>query len=291
MAREVEFGVTGSTGAVGGRVATSLADRGRAQCLIVRDPARAPRLPDTEVVQAEYRDGPAMRRALEGVHTLFMVSGSESFDRVLEHTTAIDAAVAAGVQRIVYLSFLRAAPDATFTFVRDHYHTEEHIRSTGLPYTFNRSSLYLDFIPSMAWDDGAIRGPGGHGRVAWVSRDDVADVAVAVLTGSGHDGKTYDVTGSEAITLQETAEQLSLVTGRPIRYEEETLEEARASRSGFGAPDWEVEGWITTYAAIAAGELDLVSDTVLSLTGHAPQSIPDYLRRHPESFSHLVAAQ
>jgi NAD(P)H dehydrogenase (quinone) len=230
-----------------------------------------------------------MRQALEGVHTLFMVSGSEAFDRVQQHITAIDAAVSAGVRRIVYLSFLRAAPDATFTFARDHYHTEQHIRSTGLAYTFIRASLYLDFIPFMAWDDGTIKGPGGSGRVAWIARDDLADVAVAVLTTSGHDGRTYDVTGSEAITFAETAEQLALVTGRPIRYQEETLEEARASRSGFGAADWEVEGWVTTYAAVAAGELDVVSDTVRRLTGHEPQSIPEYLRRYPESFSHLVA--
>jgi uncharacterized protein YbjT (DUF2867 family) len=291
MARDVEFAVTGSTGEVGGRVATRLAERGIAQRLIVRDPARAPHLPDAEVAQAEYADGPAMRRALEGVDTLFMVSGSEAFDRVKQHTTAIDAAVEAGVRRIVYLSFLAAAPDATFTFARDHYHTEEHIRSTGLAFSFIRASLYLDFIPKMAWDDGTIRGPGGSGRVAWIARDDLADVAVAVLTGDGHDGKTYDVTGSEAITFRETAEQLTLVTGRTSSYEEETLEEARASRSGFGAPDWEVEGWVTTYAAVAAGELDVVSDTVLTLTGHPPQSIPDYLRRHPESYSHLVPAR
>jgi uncharacterized protein YbjT (DUF2867 family) len=291
MARDVEFAVTGSTGEVGGRVATRLAERGIAQRLIVRDPARAPHLPDAEVAQAEYADGPAMRRALEGVDTLFMVSGSEAFDRVKQHTTAIDAAVEAGVRRIVYLSFLAAAPDATFTFARDHYHTEEHIRSTGLAFSFIRASLYLDFIPKMAWDDGTIRGPGGSGRVAWIARDDLADVAVAVLTGDGHDGKTYDVTGSEAITFRETAEQLALVTGRTVSYEEETLEEARASRSGFGAPDWEVEGWVTTYAAVAAGELDVVSNMVLTLTGHPPQSIPDYLRNHPESFSHLVTVR
>jgi NAD(P)H dehydrogenase (quinone) len=291
MPDEIDYGITGSTGGIGGRVAASLAERGIAQRLIVREPTRAPRLPGADVTQATYADGPAMRRALEGVKTLFLVSGSEAFDRVQQHRTAIDAAVEAGVQRIVYLSFLAAAPDATFTFARDHYHTEEYIRATGPAYTFNRSSLYLDYIPPMAWDDGAIRGPGGSGRVAWVSREDVADAAVAVLTGSGHDGKTYDVTGPEAITFAETAEQLSLVTGRRITFQDETLEEARASRSTFGAPDWEVEGWITTYAAVAAGELDVVSDAVLTLTGHVPLTVPEYFRRNPDSYRTLVSAQ
>lgn len=291
MPGDIEYGITGSTGGIGSRVAASLADRGIAQRLIVRDPTRAPGLPDADVTQATYADGPAMRRALEGVRTLFLVSGSEAFDRVQQHKTAIDAAVEAGVQRIVYLSFLAAAPDATFTFARDHYYTEEYIRATGLAHTFNRSSLYLDYIPPMAWDGGVIRGPGGSGRVAWVSREDVADAALAVLTGSGHDEKTYDVTGPEAITFAETAEYLSLVTGRRIDYQQETLEEARASRSTFGAPDWEVEGWVTTYAAVAAGELDVVSDAVLTLTGHPPLTVPEYFRRHPDSYSSLVSAQ
>src|SRR5947209_18457137 len=85
VASEVEYAVTGSTGAMGGRVAARLAERGIVPRLIVRDPARAPHLPGAEVAQAEYGDGPAMRRALEGVHTLFMVSGSEAFDRVQQH--------------------------------------------------------------------------------------------------------------------------------------------------------------------------------------------------------------
>lgn len=289
MAGDIDYGITGSTGGIGSRVASSLAERGLRQRLIVRDPTRAPRLPGADVTQAEYADGPAMRRALEGVNTLFMVSGSEAFDRVLQHRTAIDAAVEAGVQRIVYLSFLGASPDSTFTFARDHYHTEEHIRATGLDYTFNRSSLYLDYIPPMTWDGGVIRGPGGNGRVAWVARDDVADAAVAVLTGSGHEGKSYDVTGPEAITFAETAEYLSLATGRRITYQDETLEDARASRAKFGAPDWEVEGWVTTYAAVAAGELDAVSNAVLTLTGHPPLTVPEYFRCHPGSYSNLIS--
>jgi NAD(P)H dehydrogenase (quinone) len=291
MPGNIEYGITGSTGGIGSRVAAALADRGITQRLIVRDPTRAPQLPDADVTQATYADGLAMRRALGGVKTLFLVSGSEAFDRVQQHKTAIDAAVEAGVQRIVYLSFLAASPDSTFTFARDHYHTEEYIRATGLAHTFNRSSLYLDYIPFMTWDDGAIRGPGGSGRVAWVSREDVADAAVAVLTGSGHDGKAYDITGPEAITFAEAAEQLSLVTGRRIAFQDETLEEARISRSKFGAPDWEVEGWVTTYAAVAAGELDVVSDAVLTLTGHPPLTVLEYFRRHPESYSNLVSAQ
>ena len=79
------------------------------------------------------------------------------------------------------------------------------------------------------------------------------------------------MTGSEGITLYDDAGQLSLLTGRPISYHEETPEEARASRARSGALDWEIEGWVASYAAIAAGEMDVVSDTVTRLTGHEPQ--------------------
>jgi NAD(P)H dehydrogenase (quinone) len=282
--------VTGATGGIGGRVARRLAGRGVAQRLVVRDPSRAPALPGAEVVGAAYEDGEAMRRALDGVDTLLLVSASEAADRVRRHATAVDAAVAAGVGRIVYLSFLACAPDATFTFARDHWHTEEHVRSSGVRHTFLRDSLYLDYFPRFVGADGVIRGPAGDGRVAAVARDDIADAAVAVLLGDGHDGRTYDLTGPEAITFHQAAEELSRAAGRPVTYHPETMEEAYASRAGYGAPDWEVTGWVTTYAAVATGELDVVSDAVARLAGHPPMNLAEFLRRNPDSVAHLARA-
>ena len=281
--------IGGATGAVGGKVASRLARLGHAQRLVVRDAARAPDLPGAEVAEGSYEDPEAMRRALSGTRAFFMVSAGETPDRVRRHTAAVDAAVEAGVERIVYLSFLNAAADATFTFARDHWRTEKHVRSTGVRYTFLRDGPYLDHFPALAGTDGVIRGPAGDGRVRAVARDDVADVAVAVLLGEGHDGRTYDVTGPEAISLREAAEELSRVTGREVAYHPETLEEAYSSRSSYGAPEWEVEGWVTSYAAIAAGEMDVVSGTVGELTGHPPMGLAAFLRRYPESYRHLLS--
>jgi len=98
------------------------------------------------------------------------------------------------------------------------------------------------------------------------------------------------VTGPEEITLYQVAGELSRVTGRDIVYHAETLEAAYASRTSYGAPEWEVEGWITSYAAIAAGELDAVSDAVGELAGHAPMTLAEFLRRYPESYRHLLPA-
>lgn len=282
--------VTGATGGLGGRVARRLADRGVAQRLVVRDPAKAPDLPGAEVARAAYGDGDAMRRALDGADTLLLVSASEALERVGLHTRAVDAAVAAGVQRIVYVSFLACSADATFTFARDHWHTEEHVRASGVRHTFLRDSLYLDYFPIFAGGDGVIRGPAGDGRVAAVARDDIADVVVAVLLGDGHDGRTYDLTGPEAFTMHQAAEALSRASGRTVTYHAETLDEAYASRAGYGAPHWEVTGWVTTYAAIAAGELDVVSDAVATIGGHPPMDLAEFLRRNPATYRHLVQA-
>jgi NAD(P)H dehydrogenase (quinone) len=285
------IGVTGATGYMGGRVARALAERGVDQRLIVRDPARAPVLAAAEVrIAASYGSAEAMRAALDGVATLFLVPAHESADRVAQHHAAVDAAVAAGVERIVYLSFLGAAPDATFTLARDHWATEEHIRAAGVRWTFPRMSLYLDFVPQMVGADGVIRGPAGGGRAGVAARDDVADVAVALLTGDGHDGRTYDVTGGEALTLAEIAATLAELSGKPIRFEDETLAAARASRAGYGAPEWQVAAWISTYTAIAAGEFAPVTDTVGRLTGHEPITLAAYVEAHPGCLDHVVAS-
>jgi NAD(P)H dehydrogenase (quinone) len=272
--------VTGATGGMGGRVARRLSARGLAQRLVVRDPSRAPELPGAEVRHAAgFHDATGMRAALEGVHTLFLVPAGEAEDRVQQHYTAVDAAAAAGVQRIVYLSFLGARPDSTFTLGRHHYLTEERIRATGVPFSFVRMSLYLDFLPFMVGADGVIRGPAGEGRLGAVARDDLADVAVEALTDAGYAGQTLEVTGPEAFTMAEAAATITRVTGRPVRFEDETLEEAYASRAQYGAPDWEVEGWVSSYAAIGAGDLDRVTDTVERVAGHPPIGLAELLER------------
>jgi uncharacterized protein YbjT (DUF2867 family) len=269
--------VTGSTGKLGSKVARQLADAGVHQRLLVRDPARAPELEGSEIAQAPYGDHAALLNALDGVHTLLLLSATESADRVSLHKATIDSAVAAGVQHIVYTSFVGAAPNATFTFARDHWHTEQHLRATGVEFTFLRDNLYLDFIPGFVGEDDAIRGPAGDGRVAAVLRDDVAAVATQVLLDpAAHAGTTYDLTGPTAFSLTEAAAVLSETRGRKIRYEPETLDEAYRSRERFGAPAWEVAGWVTSYAAIASGELSTVSDAVERITGRTPTGLAEY---------------
>ena len=286
--RHMTIALTGSSGGIGGMV---LAKLGGSPVLIGRDASKLPA--GFEHREAVYGDGEAMTVALQGVNTLFFVSGRESATRLGEHLSVVESAVAAGVARIVYLSFLGAAADSTFTLGRHHYFTEEAIRATGLDFTFLRDSLYQDYLPFMTGADGVIRGPAGDGRLSAVARDDVAEVAATVLReedAGTHAAATYDVTGPEALTLAEVAAELSLASGRPVSFHNETREEAYASRAKYNAPAFEVEGWVTSYESIAVGEMASVSGDVERVIGRAPRSFAQFLAAHPESYAHIGAA-
>ncbi|MDN4613288.1 NAD(P)H-binding protein [Leifsonia sp. F6_8S_P_1B] len=271
--------VTGVTGTVGRLTADALADAGVPFRMVARSPERAPHYPGSSVVAASYGDAEAARAALEGVETLFMVSAAEDAERLAQHRSFVDAAADAGVRHIVYTSFFGASPTATFTLARDHAATEGFVRETGIAHTFLRDNLYLDFTENMVGDDDVIRGPADSGRAAMVARADVARVAAVVLQHPHeHRDVTYDLTGPEELTFAEVAETLSRHFGRPISFHDETIDEAYASRRRWEAPPWQYDAWVSTYTAVAAGELAGVTDHVERVTGRRPLSLGEYLR-------------
>ena len=160
-----------------------------------------------------------------------------------------------------------------------------------MAYTFLRDSMYADFVPlhgvgAEDRDDprAGRRRPGGS-----VARDDVAEVAAAVLLADGaHDGRTYDLTGPEALDLQQAADLLTDAHRPPVRYVAETLEEAYRSRRAVRRAGLGGRGLGHVVRAIAAGELAQVSDAVPALTGHQATSLRDLLTAHPELYAHLA---
>jgi uncharacterized protein YbjT (DUF2867 family) len=153
--------------------------------------------------------------------------------------------------------------------------------------------MYADFVPFFAAvEDGkaVIAAPAGTGRTSFVSRDDLADVGAAVLLDDSGDldGQALEVTGPEALSMADAAAVLAEVTGLPAEYRDQTVEEAWATRRPSGHPDWEIEGWVTSYLAIAAGELATVTDVVPRLTGHPARTVAEHLRAHPEDWAHLA---
>jgi len=270
--------VTGVTGALGGLVSRALADAGVPQRLLVRTPSKAPSLPGATVETFDFSDRNGCETALSGVHTLLFVSAAEDADRLAQHRNVVDAATAAGVQHVVYTSFVGASPTCTFTLGRDHYATEQLIRDSGMTYTFLRDNFYQDMLPFFVGDDGILRGPAGQGRAAFVARADVARVAATVLQQpETHSDRTYDLTGPEALTLDEVATLLTSGLRRSVSYIDETVPEAYASRAQYGAPDWQVDAWVSTYTAIRAGELEPISGDIEALTGRPATSLAQLL--------------
>lgn len=270
--------VTGATGFIGSHTAKTLANAGLPQRLIVRNPERAPHHPLTEVAVAAFGDRSDVEHALQGIDTVLMVSAAESATRRDEHQAFIDGADAAGVQHIVYTSFVSAAPDALFTLARDHFDTEERLRSSGMAWTILRDNFYLDFMPMMVGDDGVIRGPAGNGKAALVSRRDVAAVAATILQDpAAHAGRTYELTGPEALTMTDIATILSSGLQRSISFHNETVAEAYESRKTWDAPQWQYDAWVSTYTAIGSGAMGRLSLSVEELTGRRPQSLAEFL--------------
>src|SRR5436190_2057442 len=153
-------------------------------------------------------------------------------------------------------------------------------KASGVAYTFLRDNFYQDLLPYFVGEDGMLRGPAGHGRAAYVARADVARVAAVVLQDPGaHAGGAYDLTGPEALTLYDVATLLTKGLRRSVSYVDETVPEAYESRAHYGAPDWQVDAWVSTYTAIRAGELERVSDDSERITGRPATSLAQLLVR------------
>ena len=286
----MKIAITGSSGHIGGMVARHLSACGLPLILPLRNPAKAPDLPACTVRPFAYGDFELARQALSGVDVLFMVSAAESPTREQEHLTLVRAAAAAGVQHLVYLSFAGASASSTFTLARTHAATEAAIQQTAMRYTFLRDNFYSEMMATIANTDGIIAGPASDGRVACVSQQDVAQAAANILAAivSGDDrhyNRSYTLTGSEALTFADIAAVLTDITGKPHRYHNQTLREAYASRERDypETPAWQIEAWVSTYTAIAGGELATVSDDLPQLLGRAP-------RRFAEVVSDIYAA-
>ena len=276
--------ITGATGYLGSRVAQKLSEQGINTRLIARTPTKAPELSNSETVQASYQDFDSMKAALEAVDGVLFVSSNELSGRLEAHKTVIDACVESNVKRVVYTSFLGAGPEAVFTLSADHWGTESYLIEKGVDFTALRNSFYCEIVLEMV-ESGVIKGPAGQGKLAPVARDDVIDTAAGALIADDLPTGALNVTGPKALTLREIAKIYSDVTGKSARYEPETVEQAYASRAHFDVSDATKAAWVTTYEAIAVGELSAVTDVVERLSGHPPTSFDEFLRKKYKIYS------
>ncbi len=280
--------VTGATGNVGSWVVQELRGRGASIRAFVRDPDRAAeKLGDgVELAVGDFSDTASLQHAVEGADHLFLTS-ADGPQKVEHETAVIDAAAAAGVSRIVKLSTIGAKVGSPLPPFDWHGRIEQHLWRSEVPAVILQSTFFMSNLLGSAE---AIRhtsklfAPANGANIAMIDPRDVAAVAAVVLTTDGHEGKTYGLTGPEAITYQRIAEELSVATGRPIEFVDVPDEAARQGFVEAGMPDWLVEHLIGVFGIIRQGALEQTTDTVRTLTGREPRTFAQFARDHAGLF-------
>jgi uncharacterized protein YbjT (DUF2867 family) len=215
-----------------------------------------------------------------------LISSSEP--TMLEvQSTFIDAAREAGVRHVVKLSGIIPELDSPFRFARMHAEIEQRLEASGMAYTHLRAGefmpSYFRQVPSIV-ARGVMALPMGDARIASVDVGDLAEVAIAVLTTSGHEGKIYPLTGPEALTMGEVAEKLSAATGKTIRYVDVPPEEARQARLAAGMPPYLAEGLDELFAERRNGKESTVWPTIEEVFGLKPTTFDEFASRNAAIF-------
>ncbi|WP_017559563.1 NmrA family NAD(P)-binding protein [Nocardiopsis baichengensis] len=269
--------VTGATGSVGSALVSALKARGATVRAMIRDPHRPVAAADANVV-ADLRDPDSVAAALKGADAAFLNSPSAP-DAAALQTRFADLVREAGTDRLVVLSQYAARADSPVRFLRWHAEVEEHVRGLGLDHTVLRPNLYMQGLLAFAGSiaHGAFAAPIGGAAVSAVDVRDIAGSAAAVLTGAGHTGCTYTLTGPRAVTHPEIAQAISAATGRAVAFHDAHADDFAAALAGV-LPPWQVEGLVEDYAHYARGEAAEVHTAVADLTGRPPRDITDFAR-------------
>jgi NAD(P)H dehydrogenase (quinone) len=259
--------VTGATGALGRLVLAGLPAADTVG--LVRDPARGADL-GVPVRVGSYDDPASLAGAFDGADKVLFISGSEVGKRVDQHRAVVDAAKAAGVPHLVYTSVLHA-DTSPLSLAAEHKATEEMIREAGIPFTFLRNSWYTEmyeptFLQAVA--EGSFARSGGEGRLATAARADYAEAAVAVLTGTGHENKIYELAGDVAWSYRDLAAALTEVSGKAVTYHDLPAAEHRAALTEAGLPPLVADMLVEIDGSLAGGALVDDSGDLSRLIGH-----------------------
>ncbi|GGA64820.1 NAD(P)-dependent oxidoreductase [Pseudoclavibacter endophyticus] len=309
---EATYLITGVSGYVGNRVAELLAERiGPARLIVTsRDDATLQEWRDrgANARHADYSDRDGLERAFTGATRMLMVSAMLVGERRrAQHEHAVAAAAAAGVQHIVYLSYLGAGdPDSTALVSEDHQFTEQRIQASGLSYNFMRNSQYADAVAEQVMGIGVATGAcvhnSGDGRLAVVSRDDVAAVAAELLLGAGDPNTAYDVTGPELHTYGDFSRLVAEATGLEIAESSLSDDEMYAMWDAMGVPrqasddpdapvPWCSDDMVSFGRTIREGGMDVRTDVVERLTGRPAEPLRVVMERYAHTWQRPATPQ
>jgi NAD(P)H dehydrogenase (quinone) len=274
--------VTGATGHLGRLVVENLLERGVEPARIValvRSPEKASGLAarGVQVRHADYSRPETLGPALQGVEKLLLVSSSEVGKRAEQHRNVVEAARSAGVKLLAYTSILKADTSA-MQLAAEHKASEEGIRASGIPFVFLRNGWYLENYTgnlAPALEHGALLGSAEEGRVSAATRADFAAAAGAVLTGTGHENRVYELGGDESFTLAELAGIIAEASGRPVEYRDLPEEAYAGVLAGVGLPEAFARVLADSDRGIARGELFTDSGDLARLIGQPATSPRD----------------
>jgi len=283
--------VTGASGLNGHAVVRRLSAQGVPVRALVRslNPAKTAdlaTLPGVEIVEGDMARPETLVAALRGIERAFLTSSSDS--AMLEvQSSFIDAARSAGVRHVVKLSGIMPELDSAFRFARMHGQIEQKLEASGMAFTHLRAGefmhAYFRQVPSIV-SQSTIRWPMEDACIASVDVADIADVAVAVLTGAGHEGQIYPLTGPAALTMTEVAQHISAAIGKTVRYVHVSPQDYLTANLAAGMPAYTAEALVELYAERRAGKEAHVSPLIEKLLGRPPHSFQDFAMRHAAVF-------
>ena len=285
------IGITGASGQLGRRVVELVVERIGAKRVvaITRSPEKLADLAaqGVDVRVGDFSQTESLATVLSGIDRLLIISVDDVREgvRPLLHGNAIRAAKQAGVQHIVYSSAIKPQY-SPILFLRDHAATEQLVVESGLAYTILRNNFYFEAVlqsATQAAASGATYSAAQGGAAGYVSREDCARAAAAVLTRGGHEGAIYDITGSAAWSQEELVGELSKLLGRTITYVPVTEDALRQGLVANGLPPHVAEFVVGIDHGVRLGALDVVSHAVERLTGTPPETLPAFLARNKEA--------
>lgn len=279
--------VTGASGHLGQRVIELILERPNPPHVIAttRTPDKLRRFSErgVDVRAADFDDETSLEKAARGAERALLIS-TDVLDRPghreAQQTRAVQAFAAAGVKHVVYTSIPNAERSKVI-IAADHIATERAIAAAGLDYTFLRDNLYADLLFGTlppALGTGKLIDARGNGKVAYVTREDCARVAAAVIADPKYSGRqVFDVTGPAAISSEELATIVSEVSGHVVRHVSVPLAAVKSAMLQHGLPERVASVYASFDDSIANHELEVVTDTVERVTGRKPQSVKDFL--------------
>lgn len=277
--------ITGASGQLaGGVIETALETVEASELILV---TRSPEDLDeyaargVQVRYGDFEEPDSLSDGFAGGKRMLLISTDAVGERVAQHVAAIDAANEAGMELVAYTSIVNPIPENPAFVVPDHRATEQNLRESGIGWTFLRHSLYAEFqAASMAAaaESGVLVTNEGSGRVAYVSRDDCAAAAAAVLVGGEHTGVAYDITGPKLVDAEERAGIFSTITGKSIEVvhvDDDSYTTGVAEATGM--PLEAARGMTTFGAATRDGYLAVVSSDFEKLTGRKARDLRSVL--------------